>query len=65
MTQLHELLRNETVAVQLRQREYYDLHRKPDPNLQSGDMVWLLSLNIKTIRPSKKLDYKKIGLFKI
>jgi len=39
MTQLHESLRNEMVAAQLRQKEYYDLHRKPDPNLQSGDMV--------------------------
>jgi len=65
MTQLHESLRNEMVAAQLRQKEYYHLHRKPDPNLQSGDMVWLLPRNIKTTRPSKKLDYKKIGPFKI
>jgi len=27
--------------------------------------VWLLPRNIKTTRPSKKLDYKKIRLFKI
>jgi len=65
MSQLHESLRNEMVAAQLRQKEYYDLHRKPDPNLQSEDMVWLLPRNIKTTRPSKKLDYKKIGPFKI
>jgi len=39
MTQLHESLRNEMVAAQLRQKEYYDLHRKPDPNLQSGYAV--------------------------
>jgi len=48
MTQLQESLRNEMVAAQLRQKEYYDLHRKPDPNLQLGDMVWLLPRNIKT-----------------
>jgi len=65
MTQLHESLRTEMVAAQLRQKEYYDQHRKPDPNLQSGDMVWLLPRNIKTTRPSKKLDYKKIGPFRI
>ena len=65
MPQLHESLRDEMVAAQLRQKEYYDLHRKPDPNLQSGDMVWLLPRNIKTTRPSKKLDSKKIGPFKI
>jgi len=40
MTLLHESLRNEMVAAQLRPKEYYDQHRKPDPNLQSGDMVW-------------------------
>jgi len=56
MSQLHESLRNEMLAAQLRQEEYYDLHRKPDPNLQSGDMVWLLPRNIKTTRPSKKVD---------
>jgi len=65
MTQLHESLRNEMVGAQLRQKEYYNLHRKPDPNLRSGDIVWLLPHNIKTTRPSKKLDHKKIGPFKI
>jgi len=65
MTLLHESLRNEMVAAQLRRKEYYTLRRKPDPNLKSGDMVWLLPRNIKTTRPSQKLDYKKIGLFKI
>jgi len=34
ITQLHESLRNQMVAAQLRQKDYYDLHRKPDPNLQ-------------------------------
>jgi len=65
MTWLHKSLRNEMVATQLRQKEYYDLHRKPDPNLQSGDKVWLLPPKIKTTRQSKKIEYKKIGPFKI
>jgi len=65
MTQLHKSIKNKMVAAQLRQKEYYDLHRKPDPNLQSGDIVWLLPRNIKNTRPSKKLDYKKIGRFKM
>jgi len=51
--------------AQLRHKEYYDTGRKPDPNLQSEDMVWLLPRNIPTTRPCKKLDYKKIGPFKI
>ena len=49
----------------LRQKENYDKHRKPDPNLKSGEMVWSLTRNVKTTRPSKKLDYKKMGPFKI
>jgi len=64
MTQLHESLRNEMVAAQLQQKEYYDLDRKPDVNLQSGDMVWLLP---RTSRPqehrrnwtTRKLDHSK------
>jgi len=49
----------------MRHKEYYDGQRKPYSNLQSGDMVWLLPRNIRTTRPCKMLDYKKIGPFKI
>jgi len=49
----------------MRHKEYYDAQRKPDPNLQQEDMVWLLPRNIRTTRPCRKLDYKKIGPFKI
>jgi len=35
------------------------------PNFQVGDQVWLNSRNIHTTRPAKKLDYKKLGPFKI
>jgi len=65
MSQLHDLLRAEMTEAQIRQKEYYDQHRKPDPNLKSGDMVWFLTRNVRTTRPCKKLDYKKIGPFKI
>jgi len=65
MSQLHDTLQAEMTEAQLRYKEYYDAGRKPDPNLQSGDMVWLLQRNIRTTRPSKKLDYKKIRPFKI
>jgi len=39
MSQLHDVLRAEMTEAQIRQKEYYDQHRKPDPNLKSGDMV--------------------------
>jgi len=65
MSQLHDILQAQMTEAQLRHNEYCDAGRKPDPNLQSGDMVWLLSRNIRMTRPCKKLDHKKIGPFKI
>ena len=41
MENLHQTLREEMTTAQLRLKENYDKHRKPDPNLKSGDMVWL------------------------
>jgi len=65
MSELHDTLQAEMTEAELRHKEYYDAGRKPDPNLQSGDSVLLLPRNIGTTRPCKKLDYKKIGPFKI
>jgi len=65
LSQLHNTLQAEMTEAQLRHKEYHDAGRKPDPNLPSGDMVWLLPRNIRTTRPCKKLDYKKIRPFKI
>ena len=65
MENLHQTLQEEMTTVQVRQKENNDKHRKPDPNLKSGDMVWFLPPNVQTTRPSKKVDYKKIGPFKI
>ena len=65
MRQLHDTLQAEMTEAQLRHKEYYNAGRKPNPNLQSGDMVWLLPRNIRTTRPCKKLAYKKIGPFKV
>ena len=53
MEYLHQTLREEMKNAQIRQKENYDQHRKPDPNLKSGDMVWFLPRNVKTTRPSK------------
>ena len=65
MENLHQILQEEMKNTEIRQKENYDQHRKPNPNLKSGDMVWLIPRNIKTTRPSRKLDYKKMGPFKI
>src|ERR1700761_5004681 len=65
MENLHQTLQEEMKNAQIRQHENYDQHRIPDPNLKSGDMVWFIPRNVKTTRPSKKLDAKKMGPFKI
>ena len=65
MKNLHLTLREEMTTAQLRHKGNYDKHRKPIPNLKSGEMVWFLPHNVKTTTPSKKLDYKKMGPFKI
>jgi len=65
MSQLHDTLQAEMTEAQLRHKEYYDAERKPDPNLQSGDMGSLLPRKIRTTRPCKQQDYKKIGPFQI
>src|ERR1700759_2843116 len=65
METLHQTLREEMKDAQIRQNENYDQQRKPDPNVKSGDMVWFIPRNVKTTRPSKQLDYKKMGPFKI
>jgi hypothetical protein len=44
---------------------FYDLHRGEAPDYQVGDLVWLDGKDIKTDRPSKKLEDKRYGPFKI
>jgi hypothetical protein len=44
---------------------YYNKLKLEEPRFREGDLVYLLRRNIKTIRPSNKLDYKKFGSFKV
>jgi len=44
---------------------YTDPVRKEPPAYQVGDLVMLNGHNIKTRRPSRKLDYKNHGPFQI
>ena len=50
--------------ARITQARYAD--RKTIPRTYGpGDMVWLSARNIHTIRPSKKLDFKNLGPFKV
>ena len=44
---------------------YYNKKRSKGPDLKGGDKVWLLHQKLKSYKLSKKLDYAKIGPFKI
>ena len=65
MSQLHKVLKAGITEAQMSYKEYAYRHRKPDPNWNQGDKVWLIPRNIQTMRPAKKLDYKKLGPFRI
>jgi hypothetical protein len=65
MTELQSLLRDEMTWAQSLQQEYANRKRDPAPAYQVGDRVWLDARNIITIRPSKKLDWKKLGPYEI
>ena len=41
----------------------YNIKKKKKSQLKKGDKIYLSTQNFKTIRPSQKLDHKKIGFF--
>jgi hypothetical protein len=51
--------------MNLRMALYYDKKHGNAPDLKKGEKVYLLRRNIKTKRPSQKLDHQKIGPFTI
>jgi hypothetical protein len=44
---------------------YYNKSKLEGSRFREEDLVYLLRRNIKTIKPSNKLDHKKLGPFKI
>jgi hypothetical protein len=48
-----------------RSAAYANKNRSMEPPLKRGDKVYLLRKHIKTKRPSDKLDFKKLGPFKV
>lgn len=65
LAELQKRLQEEWIFLQNRMKHYADKSRSPAPILKEGDKVYLLRKNIKSQRPSDKLDWKKIGPFKI
>ena len=63
LARLHDELRAELTEAQRRQAKYYDTRRSPEPVFKEDQLVWLLRRNIKTTRPSDKLDHRRLGPF--
>lgn len=65
MHDIAEHLSQNLLAAKKRYKHHADNKRNPDPDWTPGTEVYLSTVNLKTRRPSKKLDDKRIGPFKI
>jgi hypothetical protein len=65
MKQLHNQMARDLRFVQKRMQQYYDRRHEDVPTIRAGQKVYLLRKNLKTKRPSDKLDFKKLGPFRV
>ena len=65
LKELYILLQSELEWITERSAIQANKKRSKGPDLQEGGMVYLLRKNIKIKRSSDKLDYIKLGLFRI
>jgi len=63
--QVQQDLMAELKLTQEWQKKQANRRRKDHPNFKVRDKVWLLKKNIATTHPCAKLDYKRLGPFKI
>ncbi|SPC60765.1 uncharacterized protein UHOD_11147 [Ustilago sp. UG-2017b] len=65
LEQLHEYVHGELDKANSQSAGQFDKHHLPSPQFQPGDRVWLSANNIRSLRPTKKLDYCRLGPFPI
>jgi hypothetical protein len=65
MEQLHIHLQEQMLFVQAAYEKSANETRTASPRHRVGDLVWLDMRNIKTVRPTKKLDIENAGPFEI
>ena len=65
LKELHGKLRTDLIFIAERMAKYANKKRSEGPDLKEGGMVYLIRKNVKTKRPSDKLDHTKLGPFKI
>ena len=64
LKKIHEQLKIDLGSAQVNQAKYHNAKHKA-VTFSVGDKVWLKTTNFKTQRPSKKLDAKRVGPFKV
>jgi len=62
---IHTKLKLSIKAAQECYQKPADAHRTPAPNIQIGNLVFILAKFIKTLHPSKKLSEKYLGPFEV
>ena len=65
MNSIVDFLRSEMTSAQARYEEQANRRRTPARRFREGQLIWLDSRNIRTLRPQKKLDWKNLGPFPI
>jgi transposase InsO family protein len=65
LERIHEVARVEMRYAQMRQADGADRHRMPAPAFQPGDLVWVDGRNWRTARPSRKLENKHHGPYRV
>lgn len=65
LEKLEDFIKSEIRYAQEIAAENTNSSRRNPPIFKEGGQVWLLRKNISTKRPSNKLDYKRLGPFKI
>lgn len=66
--QMLEVNKETKAMIELAQAQYKeqaDKHRSEEPEWVIGDKVWLNRKHIQTDRPTEKLDYRRLGPYKI
>ena len=65
MTKIQKEMTENMEEAKRRQKKYADQERRETEEYREGQKVWLKAVNIKTQRPSKKLDDKYLGPYQI
>ena len=65
LQQVHTQVMEQLQRAQNNFQHFANRHRHPTPNFQVGDLVWLLRKDIPTKRPCGKLDFRRLGPFRI